>query len=474
MSASSTTPDRQRVQRGERTFGAIFDPLTGFVDVFNSGGNNVSLIDTWFPVTFTERGLPNGTAWWVNVTGGPSTHSNSTTLSARLSPGAHSYTVATTNRTFAAPVGSVILDGSVATVNITFAAVTPVTFRAAGLPNPTVWQVTVDGTTRSTSSGSISLPESNGTYDYTLGQVAGWTTANFTGSFLVARGPVPMVENWTQVSYPVIFTETGSPSGEAWSVNVTGNLPASTNAVALTLNESNATYSYSVSSASRTYTPPGGTFDIHGLGVEESVIFVLLTYPVTFTEVGLRSGTLWSVALNGSLSATTATAITFVEPNGTYPFSLDGVTGYSASPLTGNVTVSGGVATQTVLFANFPAETFTVTFAERGLPTDLSWTATFNGLSRSGTRTIAFTGAPNKSYPFNILAPTGYSASPSMGAVEVLGANVTKTIAFAPTSSSSATFLGLPATEGYAVIGGIGGAIVAVGLIVVFWTRRRL
>jgi thermopsin len=74
-------------------------------------------------------------------------------------------------------------------------------------------------------------------------------------------------------------------------------------------------------------------------------------YRVSFTELGLRSGTLWSVTLSGiSLNSTTA-SIVFYDPNGSYPFSVAPITGHPAFPSSGTVRVRGENAAQGIIFA---------------------------------------------------------------------------------------------------------------------------
>ena len=48
---------------------AIYDASNGYVYVSNSNSANVSAVETWSAANFTETGLPNGTTWWVNLTG---------------------------------------------------------------------------------------------------------------------------------------------------------------------------------------------------------------------------------------------------------------------------------------------------------------------------------------------------------------------------------------------------------------------
>jgi hypothetical protein len=61
----------------------------------------------------------------------------------------------------------------------------------------------------------------------------------------------------------------------------------------------------------------------------------------------------------------------------------------------------------------------------------------------------------------------GYIVSSASGTITVNGASVTETTTF------TATFLGLPATEGYVVLGGVLVAIAAVAAVAVLLSRRR-
>jgi len=67
------------------------------------------------------------------------------------------------------------------------------------------------------------------------------------------------------------------------------------------------------------------------------------TYLVTFTGSGLPSGANWSVTLAGTTHFSTKASIAFTEANGSYPFTVGSVVGYTASPGSGSVTVNGAV-----------------------------------------------------------------------------------------------------------------------------------
>ena len=74
-------------------------------------------------------------------------------------------------------------------------------------------------------------------------------------------------------------------------------------------------------------------------------------YNVTFNETGLPPGVQWSVSLIGTVKNSTASSISFAEPNGTYPYSVF-VSNKNYAPVqgTGMITVSGANTSYTVEF----------------------------------------------------------------------------------------------------------------------------
>ena len=114
---------------------------------------------------------------------------------------------------------------------------------------------------------------------------------------------------------------------------------------------------------------------------------------------------------------------------GTYSFSAS-ASGYTASPATGTITVSGADVAQLITFTLIPPSTYSVTFAESGLPAGTRWSVTQNGVTMSSaTGSIVFT-EPNGSYAFTVGSVSGYTASPSSGTVAVSGAAVNEAITF--------------------------------------------
>ena len=74
------------------------------------------------------------------------------------------------------------------------------------------------------------------------------------------------------------------------------------------------------------------------------------SHSVTFSQTGLPAGTSWSVTLGGATQSSTGT-ILFSEKNGNYSFSVPAVTGYTQSPASGYVVVSGTPLSEAITFS---------------------------------------------------------------------------------------------------------------------------
>ena len=148
-------------------------------------------------------------------------------------------------------------------------------------------------------------------------------------------------------------------------------------------------------------------------------------YGVTFTEAGLPSGTQWNVTLNGVLLSSTVPTISFSEPNGTYAFSVASSTADKIFPSTGSIIVNGEIAYQGITFAAPNQATYTVAFNESGLASGTQWGVTLDGITTTTiSSSVNFT-MTNASYPFSIIVPADYSATPSTGTETVNGNNIT-------------------------------------------------
>ena len=410
-------------------------------------GANVSVPISWsqvtYQVTLTEYGLPSGTEWWINFSGGPSVASYSTGLLTREPNGTYAYSIATVNREYSAPGGSFTINGTRFSMNLTFILLTyPVTFTETGLPSGTTWYLNVTGQSPLASTITTTIIDvPNGTYSYSVETSdKDYAPSPASSSFSVSGAPLSKGVTFSLVTYTVTFTETGIRSGLEWYLNVTGEPPVPSTSTTTSLSLPNGTYSYSIATDHKQYEPSlaSSSFGVSGGSLNLTVRFLLVTYFVTFTESGLPSGTNWSLTVGGDQYFSTTNAIVLSEPNGTYTYTAGGVPGWTTSAFGGSVIVIG---TATSIPIAWTRVTYSIMFTETGLSTGTNWSVTLNGVQHYSTGSAINFTEPNGTYSFSIGNVTFHTASPSSGSISIAGANVVQTISFSRSFRGSPFFI---------------------------------
>jgi len=280
-------------------FGAGTGDATSYVYIYwalmrayppNGVMPSVSFGSVSYRVTFTESGLPSG-YWYVNITGQPSSGpipSSQASYSVFLPNGTYSFTVSTGNKEYK-PIpssGSFTVNGASVSESITFSEVTyTVTFTESGLPSGTQWSVTLNGTTKSSTTNTISFTEPNGTYSFSISSINGYSVSPSSGSITVNGASVNQAITFKAVTpsiYTVTFTESGLPSGTQWSVTLNGTTKSSTT---ITFTVPNGEYNYSVASpilvngVEYVAAEPSGTVTVNNTNVTITVHYVPVTPP---------------------------------------------------------------------------------------------------------------------------------------------------------------------------------------------------
>ncbi|MHB8397173.1 MAG: NosD domain-containing protein [Thermoplasmataceae archaeon] len=139
-----------------------------------------------YTVTFTESGLPAGTAWSVTL-GSQTIDSTSSTIV--FTPDAaqnvsESYSISHVSG-FGQSLrsGTLSLNRSSMAVTVNFSVYKyTFTFTYSGLPKGTSWSVTFNGVKESSNTSTITFSAANGTYSYSVGSVSGYTVAPSSGN----------------------------------------------------------------------------------------------------------------------------------------------------------------------------------------------------------------------------------------------------------------------------------------------------
>jgi hypothetical protein len=266
-----------------------------------------------------------------------------------------------------------------------------------------------------------------------------------TAEWLLGLGRTGIGDNWTTYPpmmdlfdfapfYNVTFTESGLPAHTNWTVSMNGvNESSSTTSIVFPVR--NGSYAYSVNAVpGYTTNPSGGKVIVAGEPVPESIIFTRVpppTYDVSFTESGLESGTNWSVTLNGTLQNSNSSSLSFQEPNGSYPYTVEPVANYTVLPSSGIVTVTGAApAPVKISFHSIGPPRYAITFSQSGLPPTASWWVMFNGTNQSTKAGSIVFQVPNGTYGYSVGSLADYLAEPSSGSTTVSGSARTVPVMF--------------------------------------------
>jgi hypothetical protein len=79
----------------------------------------------------------------------------------------------------------------------------------------------------------------------------------------------------------------------------------------------------------------------------------LLKYAIDIKETGLPTGMKWVISINGTMYNSTTDEMVVQLPNGTYSYTVNGISGYTITNGTGSVAVRGG-ATIDIKFSGSP------------------------------------------------------------------------------------------------------------------------
>ncbi len=232
-----------------------------------------------YAISFQENGLPADTQWSITL-GGITSASSGGTITFLVTNGTYSYSVGSPHGYNASPShGSITVNGNDIKITVSFATSPQylVIFQSKGLPDGTEWSVTIGGEIASSDGQQIIFQEVNGYYNFSVGDVAGYTGSPQQGEIHVNGENQQIDIVFVQKMYTVTFTETGLPPGSEWSVDLNGITHNSTNST-IVFTEPDGTYSFSVYSivlyGAFVADPSNGTVTVSNANASQSVTFI--------------------------------------------------------------------------------------------------------------------------------------------------------------------------------------------------------
>ncbi len=158
----------------------------------------IQFVKGYYPVTFTEAGLPSGSAWSVYINGVQHTASGSS-ITVELTNGTYAYS--TSAPTGYRPVdgsGLITVFGQTMTEPVQFEQeMHTVIFNANGLITGIEWGINFNGQLVNTTTATLSFEVANGNYTYEVAQVAGYSLAQNSSYVLVEGNNVTVNVNYS-------------------------------------------------------------------------------------------------------------------------------------------------------------------------------------------------------------------------------------------------------------------------------------
>jgi thermopsin len=175
---------------------------------------------------------------------------------------------------------------------------------------------------------------------------------------------------------------------------------------------------------------------------------------VTFVEIGLEAGVIWGFVIDGiTVYANTPTVVLSLF-DGSFPYSILPIGGYSISPANGTLDLSQAPGSVAVTFTWIPAE-YALTFTATGLPGSTTWWVTVNGATESSATAMIVFNETNGTYTWSVAPVAGLLLVGGSGTTPIQGQGASVTVVFETPAPAvySVAFVesGLPAGTSWTV-----------------------
>ncbi|MFY9717065.1 MAG: hypothetical protein WAK40_03925 [Thermoplasmata archaeon] len=222
-----------------------------------------------------------------------------------------------------------------------------------------------------------------------------------------------------------IGAASSATTGIDWSVTV-GNTTVDSQSNQIAFSLPTGAHAYSVAPVPGYSGASSGTVDVGSASVSESVTFVPVKYPVTFTESGLAGGAAWSITIGATTKNSTSTSLSISLPNGSFAFRVTTPSKYLPLSPVGTAHVEGGA---TVIPVTFARSAYPTTFTETGLTLGTRWGVTVDGTTLTTQGPVVTFDLPNGTDPFSAASAPEFT-TPSGQSVLVAGTPAAETVAF--------------------------------------------
>ena len=398
---------------------------SGSIDVSSNTTEQVTFFKSNYEVSFEASGVPTGDTWGISM-GGNIIQSTGTAISFTVVNGTYQYYVYSPAGYFSnVTSGTIQVSGNSVTEYLSMEKTTEykINFVESGLPDGSVWNVSINGLNYISNGTNLSVYEPDGTYLYSIASgVINYFPSNSGGSIVVQGSPEAVSVNFTDPpvysslstykgaliysdnpapqTYKLIVSESGITFGSTlntWGISI-GDESFNSSSSSFSIQLTNGIYKYVVREISGyAVSPETGYISISGSQYLNITFIALSEVPVTFFPQGIPFGESVTINVSGIaysfISTSEMPALTLYLQDGVYQYSVKGSNGYVPVFDSGNFIVSGG---QLQINVPFTLEsTYQARFVASGLPVGSYMELDLNGneyLSANGSISLSLPG----------------------------------------------------------------------------------
>ncbi len=418
-----------------------------------SGGNftikgkniyiSIKFILKTYNVSFEENNLPNGTLWYLKITGnGINKTFNSTNryINISLPNGTYTYIPSSNNSNYSAIQRSFIINGSsqLIIINFTFATY-EVVFYVINYTKNVKWYINLSNNQSFNSTDNsliIYVYRGNYYFNVSVSNKNYYILPNY-GTFTVINKSLKINLEMYIKYYNLTVTETGLPNSIKWYFNITNYAFFNTTNNEMKIKVPNGTYYYNISTNDKNYRPSQSTgiFVINGRNDQINISFIPVKFLITFNAINLPPGITWYVNISGiNFYHSNNSRINFYLFNGTYYYNISSQNkSYKPNFYSGILNVNGSSISINVTF--LPV-LYSVKFTEYGLPQGLEWYVSIGNKTIKTYSNIVEFQLFNGTYKYyidniiNITSSERLFANQSNGYINVNGKNITVDVIF--------------------------------------------
>ena len=254
-------------------------------------------------------------------------------------------------------------------------------------------------------------------------------------------------------NYSVVFNETGLPQNLSWYVSFNGTAITTENS-SVTFHVPNGNYYYFAGTISGfNASPSHGVLTVDGNDITVDIHFQVTYYNITFSEIGLPTGSAWQINFSGRSVLLNNTSFVFREYKGSYPFAIKSFNiTYRPYPASGTVNVTNSNVNEMI---NFRQQNYTISFVERGLVSGTAWSVNVSGQEQNSSSNRMNFQLTNGTYDYFVSPINGYNVTGENGTFTVNGQNLFFQIDFISTQPYTFIVEGLSqGSHWYVQIGG--------------------